>query len=231
MTTPHTGLLPHLIANLALVVSIPCGAADAVAGWEPGAKKQGDGYAYELFSVQNKGEPFVRFQVRGTIDAPADVVQRAAGRVATDPALAPKGQKRTVLSRGENETVLQTEIELPAMFSDRDVITRGRDSVDAATGVRRIEFTSTEYPSVPPKDGVIRLDNTGGAWVFVPDGDKRSKVTFESYVDLGGSLPTWLISGQMESTAAVSFENVAREALENSPRNTVSAPGPGIAGP
>lgn len=232
MRTPQTGLLPHLIASLALVVSIPCWAADAVAGWEPGEKKQGDGYAYEIFSVQNQGEPFIRFQVRGTIDAPADVVQRAASRVATDPARAPKGQKLTVLSRGENETLLQTEIELPAVFSDRDVITRGRSSVDPATGVRRIEFKSTEYPSVPPKEGVIRLENTGGAWVFVPDGDKRSKVTFESYVDLGGSLPTWLVSSQMASTAAGSFENVAREALEDSPRDAVSAPGTGrVAGP
>jgi len=57
-------------------------------------------------------------------------------------------------------------------------------------------------------------------------------VTFESYVDLGGSLPIWLISGQMQSNAAGSFENVAHEALENSPRNAVSAPGPGrLAGP
>jgi hypothetical protein len=220
-------LLPYLIASLALAVSIPSWAADDVAGWKPGEKKQGDGYAYQIFSVQKEGEPFVRFQVRGTIDAPADVVQRAANRVATDPARAPKGQKRTVLSRRENETVLQTEIELPGVFSDRDVITRGRSSVDPATGVRRIEFKSTDYPSVPPKEGVIRLENTGGAWVFVPDGDDRSKVTFESYVDLGGSLPAWLVSSQMESTAAASFENVARGALEDIPRDAVSASGPG----
>ena len=28
----------------------------------------------------------------------------------------------------------------------------------------------------------------------MPDGAKRSKVTFETYVDLGGSLPAWLVS-------------------------------------
>lgn len=229
MRTPQTRLLPCLVASLALAVSIPCWATGPGAGWEPGEKRQGDGYAYQVFSVRREGEPFIRFQVRGTIDAPADVVQRAATRVATDPARAPKGQKRTVLSRDENETILQTEIDLPPMFSDRDVITRGQSSVDPATGVRRIEFKSTKYASAPPKAGVIRLENTGGAWVFVPDGDGRSEVTFESYVDLGGSLPIWLISGQMESTAAGSFENVAREALENSPRNAVSAPGTGNA--
>src|SRR5262245_65056979 len=110
MRTPQTGLLLRLVAGLALAVSVPCWAADPDAGWEPGEKKQGNGYAYQVFSVQNEGEPFIRFQVRGTIDAPADVVQRAASRVSTDPARAPKGQKRTVLYKGEDETVLQTEI-------------------------------------------------------------------------------------------------------------------------
>lgn len=226
MRSPQSRLLSHLVAGFALAVSIPCSAAGPGAEWEPGEKKQGNGYAYQTFSVQKEGEPFVRFQVRGTIDAPADVVQRAASKVATDPARAPEGQKRTVLSRSEDETVLQTEIDLPAMFSDRDVITRGRSTVDPATGVRRIEFKSTDYAGAPPKEGVIRLGNTGGVWQFVPDGEGRSQVTFESYVDLGGSLPTWLISGQMESTAAGSFENVAHEALQSSGREAaVSAPG------
>src|SRR5262245_7097005 len=110
MRTPQFELLPRLVASLALAVSIPCWAAGPKADWVPGEKKQGNGYAYQIFSVQNEGEPFIRFQVRGTIDAPADVVQLAASRVATDPARAPKGQKRTVLSKGEDETVLQTEI-------------------------------------------------------------------------------------------------------------------------
>ena len=229
MRTPQTRLLPCLVASLALAVSIPCWASGPGAEWEPGEKKQGNGYAYQVFSVRKEGEPFIRFQVRGTIDAPADVVQSAASRVSTDPARAPKDQKRTVLYRDRDETVLHTEIDLPAVFSDRDVVTRGRSSVDPDTGVRRIEFKSTNYASAPPKEGVIRLDNTGGAWEFAPDGNGRSKVTFESYVDLGGSLPDWFVSGQMQSTAAVSFENVAREALENNPRTAVSAPGPGNA--
>jgi hypothetical protein len=226
MRIPQTRLLPRIVASLAVAVSIPCWASSSTSGWEPGAKKQGNGYAYQIFSLQKAGEPFMRFQIRGTIDAPADVVQQAANRVATDPALAPEGQKRTVLSRSDDETVLQTEIDLPALFADRDVITRGHASVDPATGVRRIEFKSTPYAAAPPKEGVIRLENTGGTWEFVPDGDQRSKVIFESYVDLGGSLPAWLIDGQMQTNAAGSFENVAREALdENNPRNAVSSPG------
>jgi hypothetical protein len=204
---------PCLVALTSLALAVPC-AAQAAGDWEPaGNQKQGSGYAYQVFSRQNEDEPFVRYQVRGTIDAPVEVVQRTASRVTRDPAHAPKGQKRTILFEDEDEAVVLTEIDLPAMFSDRDVITRGKISVDPATGVRRIDFKTAEYASAPPKDGVIRLDKTGGYWEFVPNGDERSKVTFETYVDLGGSLPLWFVSGGMAKTASTSFEEVARESL------------------
>ena len=67
---------------------------------------------------------------------------------------------------------------------------------------------------MPPREGFIRLQHTGGFWEFVPDGGKRSKVTFETYVDLGGSLPGWLVSGMMSDTAIGNFEDVAKEAVK-----------------
>ena len=82
------------------------------------------------------------------------------------------------------------------MFSDRDIVTRGVSSVDPKTGIRRIDFKSIEHPSVAARgEGFIRLTQDGRLLGFVPDGDKRSKVTFETFVDLGGSLPGWLVSG------------------------------------
>jgi hypothetical protein len=106
-----------------------------------------------------------------------------------------------------------TEIDMPRPFSDRDTVTRGKLSVDSTTGTRRIEFKSAEHPSAPRKAGVIRLENTGGYWEFAPDGPERSKVVSETYVDLGGSLPVWAVSGMMENNAVSNFEEVATESL------------------
>ena len=205
---------PKLLALAALIVSFPCWAADPPGEWEPGEKKQGPGYAYQIFSIQKEGEQFLRFQVRGTIDAPAEHIQRTASRLSTDPARAPEGQKRTVLYKDDDETVMLTEIDMPSPFTDRDTVTRGKLTVDSATGTRRIDFKTAEHASAPaPKPGVIRLLNTGGYWEFVPDGADRTKVTSETYVDLGGSLPLWLISGMMGDNAASNFEEVAKESL------------------
>src|SRR5262245_38834260 len=106
----------------------------ADATWKPGDKGEGRGYAYQVFSQQREGEPFVRYQVRGTIDAMPEVLARTAQNRSADPARAPKGQTREVISRTDTETVLHTSIDLPVMFSDRDIVTRGVRSEDAKTG-------------------------------------------------------------------------------------------------
>lgn len=183
------------------------------AGWTPGEKGSGRGYTYQVYSQQKEGEPFVRYQVKGTIDATPEVCQRLARDLSSDPARAPKDQTRKVILKTDTEQIIHTSIDLPMMFSDRDIVTRGVGSTDPKTGIRRIDFKSIEHPSVPPREGFIRLTKTGGFWEFVPDGDKRSKVTLETFIDLGGSLPGWLVSGMMASNVIGNYEDVAKEAV------------------
>lgn len=187
--------------------------ATAEEAWTPGDKGEGRGYAYQVFSQQKEGEPFVRYQVRGTIDATPEVLARLARELSTDPKRAPKDQTRRVILKTDAEQIIHTSIDLPMMFSDRDIVTRGVGSVDAQTGIRRIDFKSVEHPSTPPREGFIRLTNTGGFWEFVPDGAQKSKVTLETYIDLGGSLPGWLVSGMMASNVIGNYEEVAKEAV------------------
>jgi hypothetical protein len=188
-------------------------AKDSDGAWSPGKKGEGSGYTYQVFSQQKEGEPFVRYRVKGTIDAAPDVLQRLARDISSDPARAPKDQTRKVIHKTDTEQILHTSIDLPMMFSDRDIVSHGVGSTDPKTGIRRIDFKSIEHPSVPPREGFIRLTKTGGFWEFVPDGAQRSKVTLETFVDLGGSLPGWLVSGMMSSNVIGNYEDVAKEAV------------------
>src|SRR5262245_44042114 len=181
MTTRRSASLT-LLGLLALALP---SAADptAEAGWKAGNKGQGHGYAYQAFSQQKEGEPVRRLRGRRTVRGVAGVARANGNPVAADPAPGAKDQTRRVISHTDQETVLHTSIDLPMMFTDRDIVTRGVSSSDPKTGIRRIDFKSIDHPAAPPREGVIRLTKSGGFWEFVPDGAKRSKVTFETYVD------------------------------------------------
>ena len=213
----RTRTLARWIALTSLLLASPAisdPSAESDAAWSPGKKGEGHGYTYQVFSQQKEGEPFVRYQVKGTIDNTPEVLARLANELSSDPARAPKDQTRKVILKTDAEQIIHTSIDLPMMFSDRDLVTRGVGSVDPKTGIRRIDFKSVEHPSVPPREGFIRLTQSGGFWEFVPDGDKRSKVTFEMFIDLGGSLPGWLVSGMMASNVIGNYEDVAKEAVK-----------------
>jgi len=207
----------RLIALTCLLLAAPATSdpsAESDAAWSPGKKGEGHGYTYQVFSQQKEDEPFVRYRVKGTIDATPEVCARLARDLSSDPSRAPKDQTRRVILKTDTEQIIHTSIDLPMMFTDRDIVTRGVGSVDPKTGIRRIDFKAIEHPQVPPRDGFIRLTKSGGFWEFVPDGAQRSKVTFETYIDLGGSLPAWLVSGMMASNVIGNYEDVAKEAVK-----------------
>lgn len=188
-------------------------ASEPPSDWTPGSIAKGTGYAYQVFSKETEGEAFVRYRVRGTIDAAPEALVRAVRVIAADPARAPDGQTRRLISQNDDEFVVYTRIDLPPLFTDRDIVTRGVSSADAGTGGRRIDWKAIDHAQAPPVDGAIRIERSAGFWVFAPAGGKTSQVTYETYIDLGGSLPSWLIQGMLARTVSKSYEDLAEEVV------------------
>ena len=196
-----------------LTIGLAGPAAAEPAEWTPGRRGDGNGYAYQTFSKQSEGENHVRYQARGTIRAAPDALVRAVRAISVDPARAPDGQTRRLVSQRDDQFIVYTHIDLPPLFSDRDIVTRGISSADPRSGVHRINWRAIDHPDAPRIDGVIRIERSEGYWVFAPIGPAGSHVTYETFVDLGGSLPRWLVSGMMGGTVADTYEDLAREAL------------------
>ena len=204
---PTLRLLLYCVLALA-----PASAAVAGSEWAPGASGEGRGYEYQLSSREGD-DGLVHYRIRGRIDAPPAALVRAARVIAADPTRAPEGQKRQLLSRTAKAFVVYTRIDLPPLFGDRDIITRGVTSIDGASGVHRIRWRAIEYPTLPPVDGVVRIASAEGRWEFTPIEGSASNVMYDTHMDLGGSLPRWLIQGMLSDTVVDSYENLAREAL------------------
>ena len=194
-------------------LGIAAAAQDELDGWKPGRAADGPGYAYRVYSKQTEGEGFVRYRVRGTIEAPAERLPASVRVIVLDPAFVPDGQSRRVLVDAPGEFVVYTRIDLPPLFSDRDIVSRGVPSFHASRGAHRIDWQSFEHPEAPPVDGVIRIRRAAGAWEFTQLDERTSHVDYQTHIDLGGSLPGWLIQPLMASTVAQNFEDLARLAL------------------
>jgi hypothetical protein len=181
------------------------------AEWEPGDSGKGKGFTYRV-SSQEGAEGIVRYRVQGTVEATPDALVRAVRVIAGDPARAPKGQTRRLISKTDKEFVVYTLIDLPPLFDDRDIVTRGVSSTDEASGTRRIHWKAVDDVAAPSSDGVVRIHRAEGIWVFAP-GEGATRVEYETYMDPAGSLPSWLIQGLLGGWVSEVFENVAREAL------------------
>ena len=83
-------------------------------------------------------------------------------------------------------------------------------AVRAAVG--EIPLRSGERVLIGDEDA-IRIEQSAGFWDFLPDGNGGSTAVYETYVDLGGSLPGWLVEPMMAGMVGETFEGVMAEAL------------------
>lgn len=135
----------------------------------------------------------------------------------------PKGQTRTVLERRDREVVVQTLIELPLMFSDREVAVRIQHSDDQQTGIHRVDFQDANEVLPPADEGVVRLSGTDGYWEFRPSGTDRTQATYVTRASVGGSIPAALGDRLLKAQAVDSVSDL-RERLTRNALPSVAAP-------
>lgn len=75
--------------------------------------------------------------------------------------------------------------------SDRDVVVNTAITQDPATLAITVASRATDAV-YPPQRGYTRLPELDNRFVVEPLADGWSRVTFETFVDPGGSIPTWL---------------------------------------
>jgi hypothetical protein len=93
----------------------------------------------------------------------------------------------------ERELVYYTEVEAPVLTSNRDFVIRLTVDPDPMTQGLIIEAVS--LPNyIPPIEGVIRIPYSRARWVVVPAGKGKLAVEYTIDIDLGGSVPPWLVN-------------------------------------
>jgi hypothetical protein len=199
--------------------------ADDGPSWEARDGDDGPGYRYQVFTQNTEDEEFIRYQVRGTIDATPEELRSSVRAVTANPDNAPAGQTLRMIESTPAGFVVHTMIELP-FLDDREIVSRGEGSADADTGIHRIEWRAVDDERVPHAEDVVRVDEAAGFWEFVPLEDGRTRVTYETFVDLGGSIPMWVVNAIMPGMVAGNFEDVAAEARKRAAHVGAGPPEP-----
>lgn len=99
-----------------------------------------------------------------------------------------------VLNRiSDREVVYYTEVEAPALTSNRDFVIRLTVDPDPMTKGIIIEAVSIpEY--LDEVEDVIRVPYSRARWLVTPAGPGRLAVEYTIDIDLGGSVPPWIVN-------------------------------------
>ena len=113
----------------------------------------------------------------------------------------PRGHEREILERGDREALVYTFIDLPFMLADRELALRIIHSDDHATGTHRIDWKEENDALPAATKEAVRLSGTWGYWEFRPDGEQRTRATYLTQTELGGSFPHAIADRLMKSQA------------------------------
>lgn len=177
---------PHVLAEGSQIISV---VASSKEPWQPFKTK--GGIAVERRPVA--GSKYYEYRSSITVPmAPAAVMHELWSHVSDSNATVVK--HRQVLKQSENEIVLYDQIKTPVV-SDRDYTLVIRKSADEAAHRYSMIFeTANERgPGEDPK--YVRIPAIRGAWSAEPDGSGGSKLTYQSFSEPGGSIPSFLIHG------------------------------------
>jgi hypothetical protein len=217
----RTDVLGFLLAA-ALVLSAPAYAdsADPIAtlaavDWRLTEERESDGFVWLLYEQEKPTAGRPAFRVEADFEVtPAQAVAVLMDAMADETPMT-SGEHRRLLERSPNGALVHTLIELPLLFSDRELAIRLEHRVEPETGVHRVEWQDDNQVLPPPDRGVLRLASDG-FWEFRPMTPTGTHAVYVSRAEVGGSLPQVMTHRLMRGQAVDAVFRLRRLLAERS---------------
>jgi hypothetical protein len=198
-------------------------AAPPDASWEMASTHTRDGTETSLYVEAEKRPGRPAFRVETSLSVSPYVAATTLMGEMSNPGGESTGQTRQLIERSEREALVHTYVDLPFMFSDREIAIRIRHTEDSVTGIHRIAWTDENEVLPPVEDGVLRLASEG-YWEFRPAGPSRTSATYVSRAEVGGSLPSSLSNRLMKKQTLDSVKRLHRVLAERARTHVASPP-------
>jgi hypothetical protein len=192
--------------------------------WKMDSRRERNGVEWAVYVEAERSPGTPAFRIETSFDVIPLVAARTLMAEMVEPSGTTKGQERRLIERTERGALVHTFVDLPFMFSDRELAIQIRHTDDLETGVHRIDWADANEVLPPVGKGVLRLE-TEGYWEFRPDGANRTSATYMSRAEVGGSLPDTL-SNRLMKTQAIDSVKRLQAMLEKHRTLHVAAPPP-----
>lgn len=195
---------------------------DPFAGWKQADRRDGD-RPWTLY-VETEPAPGVpAFRIETSFAVPPVVAARTLMASMAEGDATTRGERRVLLEQSADTALVHTFVDLPFMFSDRELAVRIVASHDVATGIHRVDWNDENEHLPPPEEGVLRL-RTEGYWEFRPRAPFGSFATYVSRAEVGGSLPAGLRDRLMRGQAEDAVERLAQRIGSRDVLNVAAPP-------
>ena len=216
-----------LVAPIAVVALPGTASADAPGdsfdGWEESESRDGD-LPWSIYVETDPAPGVPAFRIETSFEVPPAIAARTLMASMADNDATTRGERRILLERTRDTALVHTFVDLPFMFSDRELAVRIVASHDVSSGIHRIDWVDENEHLPPPEDGVLRL-RTAGYWEFRPRAPFGSFATYVSRAEVGGSLPAGIRDRLMRGQAEDAVERLA-QLISDRDTATVAAPPP-----
>ncbi|MDJ0848291.1 MAG: START domain-containing protein [Myxococcota bacterium] len=207
--------------GLVLALVLAAGSVAASEIWEVKERDDDPEDGYVLY-VNEGDADYPTYKLETQLPVPPDEALASLLVLLTSEDRVPAGQVRRVVRQSEEEVVVHTTIDMPAMVADRDVALRLTVSPATDDGRRRLTWRTTdEVP--PPEEDVVRIPESTGFWEFSVDGPARSRAVYVTRSDLGGSIPAWVVNPMMRDQVAGDMQRL-RQVIEERMKSVSAAP-------
>jgi len=104
------------------------------------------------------------------------------------------------------EKIVYYQTDSPWPVADRDSYSHHKKVIDPKT--KSVSFLITDYSqNYPLEEGRVRITEQWGMWRFTPLDNGIVELYYQQYVDIGGSIPKWLVNQTIASVPYHSLKN------------------------
>lgn len=191
--------------TLTLFSATPRAAND---GWELLKQDDAERTGWALYHRAKAGSDFEEYKVMGFIDAEPTKALRAFREAIFDEKHRSDAQEVTILESSAQRVLTHGRAKMPAFFADRDVVLEYEFFEKTGLGTVGVSWRDGSARGPKPTEGVVRISQVSGGWEFAPADAGRTLATCVTHVDLGGSIPAWMVNRLMGDHLVQDLEKI-----------------------